>query len=200
MPVREKPDGWLEPERPRKPRGSVEREVGVSHSVEGSSAEGPAMARVSPIEAARQRSGMGHHDRGRRRRPLRFTLVAGAVALAVLPWALRVSEIVGSVPIDATIGTGLLLSGLTMLKAVMVVVALGALTWRLRRRASNGLRTGYFGGVWAMSFGLGLVAIHENYLTGTILFDGGVLLLAACAASDELRRRDRPSPASPATP
>ena len=196
MPVREKSDGWLEPERPRKP--AVEREVGVSQAIERTpSAEGHAMTRVSPMEAARQRSGMGHHDRGRRRRPLRALLVGGATALAMLPWVVRVSERMGPVPIDATIGTGLLLSGLTLLKVVITVAALGALSWRLRRRASNGRRTGYIGGMWMMAFGVGLIAIHENYLTGTILFDAGALLLAACAASDEMLRRDRPSGVAP---
>lgn len=195
MPVREKPDGWPEPERPSTPR--VEREVGVSHAVERRTGEGPAMARLSPMEAAKQRSGMGHHDRGRRRRKLRFVLVAGAVTLGVLPGALRVTDTVGAVPIDATLGVGLLVSGLTILKVAIAAIAVGAVTWRLRRRAANALRTGYFAGAWMMAFGVGLVAIDENYLTGTILFDAGALLLAACAASDVMMRRDRPSGVAP---
>ena len=194
MPVREKPDGWLEPEIPRQPRVSVEREVGVSHAVEGPSAEGPAVTRVSPIEAAKQRSTTSHHDRGRRRRRLRLLLVTGAVILALTPWALRMTETVGAAPIDATLGIDFLLTGMTILKVVMAAAALGAVTWRLRRRASGARRVGYVAGTWMMSLGLGFIAIHENYLVGTVLFDAGAVLIVACALSDEMmRQREHPS-------
>jgi hypothetical protein len=198
MPVREKPDDWLEPEIPRQSRVSVEREVGVSHAVDaahhGAVADGPSIARLSPIEAARQRSGMGHHDRGRRRHKLRFALVFGAITLAMLPGTLRVSDTMGMAPLDETLGSDLLLTGMTVLKVVIAAGTLGAVTWRLRRRASGGRRLAYFTGTWMMALGVGFVAIHENYLAGTVLFDAGAVLLVACAVGDDLiRQRERPS-------
>jgi hypothetical protein len=196
MPVREKPDDWLEPEIPRQPRVSVEREVGVSQVVDaadGTFADGHVVARLSPIEAARQRTGVGHHDRGRRRRKLRTLLIMGTIVLAMLPWSLRMSEAMNMAPLDGTLGIDLLLTGMTILKVVMAAAALGAVTWRLRRRASSGRRTGYFAGTWMMALGVGFIAIHENYLVGTVLFDAGAVLLVLCAIGDELVRRERPS-------
>ena len=194
MPVREKPDGWLEPEVPRQPRASTEREVGVSRAVDSPVAEGPAAARLSPIEAAKRRSTVSHHDRGRRRRKLRLMLVAGAMILALTPWTLRMTEMVGQAPLDAALGIDLLLIGMTILKVVMAVAALGVITWRLRRRASSGRRAGYVLGTWMMALGVGFIAIHENYLLGTVLFDAGAVLLVACGVGDEmLRQRERPS-------
>jgi hypothetical protein len=194
MPVREKPDGWLEPEVPRQPRVSVEREVGVSHAIDGMVAEGPVPARLTPMDAARQRSDSGHHDRGRRRRKLRSALILGAILIAAIPWSLRMAEVAGDAPFDALLGADTLLTGITILKVVMTAAALGAVAWRLRRRASGGRRTGYFAGTWAMALGTGIIAIHESPLTGSLLFDAGAVLLLACAAGDEhVIRRERPS-------
>jgi hypothetical protein len=195
MPVREKPDDWLEPEIPRQPRVSVEREVGVSQAIDGASAtvsDAPAVVRVSPIEAARQRSGVGHHDRGRRRRKLRSALVAGALLIALIPGTLRLSDAVGTLAIDSVLGADLLLNWMTILKLVIAATTVGAVAWRLRRRASNARRAGYFAGTWTMALGVGFIAIHENYLVGTVLFDAAVVLIVACTIGDDVWRRERP--------
>src|SRR5690349_19952765 len=128
MPVRERTDGWLEPDAPQRSRESVEREVEVARAVdgavEGTVADGPGVMRVTPIEAAKQRAGMGHHDRGRRRRKLRIALVVGAMLLAMLPWLLRMTDVLRTAAIDRSIGEDLLLTTMTVLKAVMTVIAL----------------------------------------------------------------------------
>lgn len=194
MPVREKPEDRTEPDPPRQPRVSVEREVGVSHAVEGAVADAPAVARLSPIEAAKQRAVPAHHDRGRRRRKLRFALVFGAALLGFLPWALRLSDSIGRSAVDGVLGADLLLMGMTMLKVVMATAATGGVSWRLRRRASSGRRFGYVAGAWMIALGVGCIAVRVNHLSGTLLFDAGVLLLLACAIGDDvLRPRDRPS-------
>jgi hypothetical protein len=200
MPVREKPDDWLEPEVPRQPRVNVEREVGVSQSVDragGAAPDGPLVMRVSPIEAARQRSGVGHHDRGRRRRKLRSALVVGALVIALLPGTLRLSEAVGIVAVDSVLGADLLLNWMTVLKLVMAATTISAVAWRLRRRASNARRAGYFAGTWTMALAVGFIAIHENYLAGVVLFDAAVVLIVACTIGDDVWRRERPAGVGP---
>src|SRR3954469_6476458 len=84
MPVREK-DGWLEPDIPRIPRASVEREVDVSHAIEGDVSDGPAILRVTPAQAAQRQANVAHPERTRRRRKLRFAFILGALMLAVVP-------------------------------------------------------------------------------------------------------------------
>jgi hypothetical protein len=198
MPVREKPDDRREPEIPRQSRAGVEREIGVSHAIDGGgvshvAADGLAAARLTPIEAARQRVGVGHHDRGRRRRKLRSLLVLGAIGIAMLPGSLRLSEVAGMAALDTALGIDFLLNWMTVLKLVMAATTLGAVAWRLRRRASGLRRVGYVAGTWVMALGVGFIAIHENVIVGTVLFDAAVVLLVACAARDDVIRRDRPS-------
>ena len=193
MPVREKSDGWREPEVPQRPSASVEREVDLSHAVDGVVSDGPVILRVTPMDAAKQHGHSGHHDRARRRNKLRIVLVAGAVVLGALPWALRITEVLDPIPAAPLLGEDALLTTMTLLKAVLAVILLGALSWRLRRRASLGRRIAYFAGMWSMAVGLGLVAIHEGWLAGTLLFDAGAVLLLLAAMGDDKLHRERPS-------
>ena len=194
MPVREKPDGWLEPEFPRQSRGSVEREVNLSHAIEGTVSDGPALARMTPIEAAQRRTGMPPHDRGRRRRKLRLSLVLGALLLAALPLVLQNAGMVRDEQFSlAVVHPGSLLTGMSIVKAAMATAAIIAIAWRLRRRASVARRVGYFGGTWAMAAGLGLVNTGAGQIAGTLLFDTGIIVLVAFAVGDEYLRRDRPT-------
>lgn len=191
MPVREKSDEWTDPELPPRPRASVEREVDLSHVVEGVVQDGPVIVRVTPIDTAKQRTGSTHHERHQRRRKLRVALVAGAVLLAMLPWTLRLAEATDPLPAAPVIGEDSFLTAMTVLKALTLAITLGALSWRLRRRASRGLRVGYFGGTWTMAVGFGLIAIHEGWMAGAMLFDAGAALLLLCALGDEHLRSDR---------
>ena len=198
MPVREKNDDWLEPDFPRQSRASVEREVNVSHAIEGFVSDGPLPPRVSPIEAAQRRTGLPQHDRGRRRRKLRFSLVLGAILLAALPLVLQNARLVRDEQFSlALVHPGTLLTGMSIVKAAMSTVALIAIAWRLRRRASVGRRIGYFAGTWAMAGGLGLVNTGAGQIAGTLLFDTGIIVLAAFAFGDDYLRRDR-APSTPA--
>ena len=192
MPVREKSDGWREPEVPQRPSASVEREVDLSHAVDGVVSDGPVILRVTPIDAAKQHGSSGHHDRVRRRTKLRVVLVAGAIVLGAMPWALRMSEVLGPIPAAPLLDEDTLLTTMTLFKAVLAVTLLGALSWRLRRRASLGRRIAYFAGMWSMAIGFGLVAIHEGWVAGTLLFDAGAVLLVIAAMSDEKLRHERP--------
>jgi hypothetical protein len=198
MPVREKPDDWLEPEFPRPTRASVEREVNVSHAIDGMVSDGPALARVTPIEVAQRRPGIPPHDRGRRRRKLRFSLVLGALLLAALPLVLQSAGMVRDEQFSLeAVRPGTLLTGMWIVKAAMATVALVAIAWRLRRRASVARRIGYFAGTWAMAAGLGLVNTGAGQVAGTLLFDSGIIVLMAFAFGDDYLRRDR-APTTPA--
>src|SRR5690349_680402 len=149
MPVREKPDGWLEPELPRTPRGSVEREVNVSHAVEGTVSDGPAIARVTPAQAAQRTPNKAHPDRTRRRRKLRFAFILGALLLALVPPMLAADHLLSHSQLAfAALDPDSMRTAMTIFKGILLLVAVGALSWRLRRRAAAGRRVAYFLGAW----------------------------------------------------
>lgn len=184
MAVREKPDERLEPDTRRQPRGSIEREVGVSRAVEGPVSDIEPHVQ-SPAEQSTRRTRHSHSDRSqRRRRRLRLVLVVMAVAFVVAPTLLVPEQ--GGVFVFLTMATGVL-----VVKGISTLVALSAVTWRLRRHASGLRRFGYFAGVWAMSIGLGLVAARAFPLGSTITFDAGVLVLFVQFLGDDRLRGER---------
>ena len=192
MPVRQKPDGWLEPEMPRASRMSVEREVDVSHAIEGSVSDGPPVLRVTPAQAAQRQANHLHPDRTRRRRKLRFAFILGALLLAIVPPMLAAEGKLSSAQLAfGALDSSALLAMVTTLKGILLLVAMGALSWRLRRRAARTQRAGYFAGVWAMALGTGLVATRAGGFSGSMLFDAGLLLVIACGIRDEYWRHTR---------
>lgn len=184
MAVRDEANEPVEPDVRRQPRASVEREVGVSRAVEGSSHEGGPHVH-SPAEQSSRRTHHGHSVRSqRRRRRLRLVLVVGALAFIVAPSLLVPEQ--GRAFAFLTMATGVL-----VMKGVSTLVALSAVTWRLRRHASGLRRVGYFAGVWAMSIGLGLVAARAFPMASTITFDAGVLVLFVQFLDDDRLRGER---------
>jgi hypothetical protein len=186
MPVHDKPDGTHDVGLTRQARVSVEREVEVSRAVEHLDPEGSTVSLVMADQVAARHAHRGR-SRERRRRRLRLSLVLGALALVVAP-SLVLIEGTADVLADATLHVSVLL-----LKAISAVVALGAVSWRLRRHASAARRTGYFAGVWAMALGLGVVAARAFPLGGSLLFDAGVLGLLVLALGDDRLRGERPA-------
>jgi cation transport ATPase len=184
MAVRDKAGETTGPDVRREPRASVEREVRVSHAVEGPMGEIEPHVQ-SPAEQSSRRTRHTHTERSkRRRRRLRLVLVAGALAFVVMPTLLVPDE--GGPIVFFTMATGVL-----VMKGISTLVALSAVTWRLRRHASGLRRVGYFAGVWAMCIGLGLVAARAFPLGSTITFDAGVLLMFVQFLGDDRLRGER---------
>lgn len=186
MPVRDEPEGRFEPDPPRHPRPGREREIEVVRGYEGTLADGPEPHRFSP-PAQPSRSPTSDPRTRATPRPSRRLLLAGTVAAAALPWALAHPA---APRIEDTRLLGLIL-GMTALKASAVIVAAGAVFWRLKRHVSGARRAGYLAGVWAMALGVGLVASRTLPFGGTLVFDAGLLALLALAVGDDRLRHGR---------
>ena len=200
MPVRDKREELTQPEAPRTPRASIEREVEVMRAAEGQVMDGPVASHGSQGSQGSQgsRGSRGdapatfptphfHHHHGHGSTGIRVLLVSGAVFAVLVPTALQHPE-APRIP-DVELAT--MLMAMAALKAVATLVACAGVMWRLRRHASLGRRTGYLLGAWLMALGVGLIVSHSLPFSGALAYDVGLVLVLALAASDERLRRGR---------
>lgn len=220
MDRRAKPDHRHQPAQARQSGVSVEREVEVSRTfegtidgaIEGIISDGPLPPiRERPAPAAPQLTDPGFtRSRKVRRVRTRIVVVTALVAAftASLPWLSDVTRTrVALAPglglpreVDLEPALAALLVGMAALKTGVVLVAMGAVLWRVGRHGlSAGRRWGYELSLWTMAAGVGLVLgrvphVGTALVGGALVFDAGVLAMLAVAASDDRLRYGRTPP------
>lgn len=214
MDRRAKPDHRHQPAQARQSGVSVEREIEVSRTFEGTAIEGivsdgplPPLRQSLPPAAPQLTDPGFTRSRKVRRARTRVVVVTALVTAfaAALPWLSDVSRTrVALAPglglpreVDLEPALAALLVGMAALKTGVLLVAMGAVLWRVGRHGlSAGRRWGYELSLWTMAAGVGLVLgrvphVGTALVGGALVFDAGVLAMLAFAASDDRLRYGR---------